>query len=166
MGVDLVQQEFVVDLVELSSEGGGHDGWDVKSSSRVDHGRNSPVHILQVHHSSVVESALSVGWLVEKLLHGGVLVIGVPVLSLEDFSLGGVALLGEQLDLGYDVLVEEGWGHEVLLESWDGPELLEQDGLNVFHEGDGVFLPELSEEGDVVVLTEQLSGSDFLKGHH
>jgi len=66
------------------------------------------------------------------------------------------------LDLWDNVLVEEDWIAEVLLEFWDGPELLEEDGLDVPTEDDGVFFPELTEERDVVVLSEEGCGHNLL----
>jgi len=153
--VDLVQKELVVDAVSLVSEDIVVPGVGVWDNWRV----------FSVEDSAVVEdlvevvsngdlSALWVNILVQVLLNIDwvVQVVSVDVLGLQ----------GDDLYLWDDVLVEEDWVAEVLLEFWDGPELLEEDGLDVPTEDDGVFFPELTEEWDVEVLSEEGCGHNLL----
>lgn len=71
--------------------------------------------------------------------------------------------MGDDLDLWNNVLVEEDWVTEVHLELGDGPELLEEWRLNISLEDGWVLLPELTEEGDLEVLSEEWVGHEFLK---
>jgi len=77
---------------------------------------------------------------------------------------GGWDVLGDDLDLGNDVLVEEDRVPEVRLELGDGPELLEEGRLNISPEDDWVLDPELTEEGDPHVLPEEVGVDQLLNG--
>lgn len=151
LAVDFVQKEFVVDNIVVSVH-----GWVFESLESLGHWDGE----------FLVESIFVV-LLVDQLLNNRfVLLVELVGVVLVDDSIDITTLtdgLGDNLDLWNDVLVEVSWVTEVLLESWDGPELLEENGLNVSSEDDWVFFPELTEKWDVVVFTEKRGGNDFLK---
>jgi len=158
--VDLVQKEFVADgikslsvvVVSSSEEGGGVPvrvvgGVWVSRVGRDDGSFNSMSEdLVQVFlNGDVMTGVVSLDIVVVS--GGGVLVVD---------SFGGVwGALGDDLELWDDVLVEEDWVTEVLHELWDGPELLEKWRLNISSEDGWVLLPELTEERDGKVLTEE-----------
>jgi len=164
--VDLVQKEFVADgikslsvVVVSSSEDGG--GVSVRAGVPVR--VVGDVWVSRVGGDDGSFNSMSED-LVQVLLNGDVMT-GIVFLDIVVVSGGGVLVvdsfggvwdaLGDDLDLWDDVLVEEDWVTEVLHELWDGPELLEKWRLNISSEDGWVLLPELTEERDGKVLTEE-----------
>jgi hypothetical protein len=84
------------------------------------------------------------------------------ILFLSVGSSGDGVLSVEKLDNGVNVLVEEDGVEEVLLVGWDGPELLEVDGLNKTLEG--WVLDVLAEQGNLKIFLEQLGGVQLFDG--
>jgi len=121
--VDLVQKEFVVDLVvvEVLSE----VLLSIRVSTGIRDGVFTVVPLDSVEDSVKVVtdnnvSSVFINIPVQVLVSGGGgIEVVVPVEDIDR--------LGDDLDLGNDVLVEEDWVTEVLLEGWDSPELLEED---------------------------------------
>jgi len=75
---------------------------------------------------------------------------------------GDGVLSVEKLDNGVDVLVEENGVEKVLLVGWDGPELLEVDGLDKTLER--WVLNVLAEQGNLKIFLEQLGRVQLLDG--
>lgn len=69
-------------------------------------------------------------------------------------SLRCVWILSNHLQLWYDVLVEEYWVSEILLECWHGPELLKQWRFNITSENDWILFVELTEQRNFKIFTE------------
>jgi len=157
--VDLVQKEFVADgikslsvVVVSSSEIGGGVPIRVVGGVSVS-GVGGDEGSLNSMSEDLVQVLFNGDVTAAKILNA-VVVSGGWVLVVDPF--GGVwDALGDDLDLWDDVLVEEDWVTEVLHELGDGPELLEKWRLNISSEDGWVLFPELTEEWDGEVLTEE-----------
>jgi hypothetical protein len=146
--VDFLQQVFVVDVVDIES---------LLSVVFVGEWENFTFNVDE----TVLVQSLDSTEVIEEVdvvtgdAVNGANEFGVDSTDLFDFNLQG-------LDLWVDVLVEENWVSEVLLELTGGPELLEEWRSNVLLE-DWV-LHVLLEEWDGHVLTEEFSGVQFFDG--
>jgi hypothetical protein len=147
--VDFLQQVFVVDVVDIETLlsvvlGVESSGVWEDFTFNID----ETVLVQSLDSTEVIEEVdIVTGDTVD-----GANEFGIDSTDLFDFNLQG-------LDLWVDVLVEENWVSEVLLELTGGPELLEEWRSNVLLE-DWV-LHVLTEKRNGHVLTEEFSGVQF-----
>jgi hypothetical protein len=152
ISVDLLDQVLVVDVVDierlLSVEwGGGLVFWD--------EGKNLTVNIDE----SVLVQSLDSTEIIEEVNVGGG-IDGANEFAVDSTHFG---LDLQSLDLRVDVLVEEDWVSEVLLELTGGEEeLLEEGRCNILLED--VVLHVLSEQRNAHVFSEQFSVVQFSDG--
>jgi hypothetical protein len=150
ISVDLLDQVLVVDIVDIESLlsvewGGGLVFWD--------EGKN-----FTVNESVLVQSLDSTEVIEEVDVGGGVDGANEFAVDSTDFGLDL-----QSLDLRVDVLVEEDWVSEVLLELWGGEEeSLEEGRSNILLED--VVLHVLSEQRNAHVFSKQFSVVQFSDG--